>query len=34
MMDNILIDEKNYVLILEIQNKSSAQNLMQEKEKF
>ena len=33
-MDNILIDEKNYVLILEIQYKSSAQNLVQEKEKF
>lgn len=32
MMDNILIDEKNYVFILEIQNKSSAQNLVQEKE--
>ena len=31
MMDSILIDEKNYALIIEIQNKSSAQNLVQEK---
>ena len=34
MLNNILIDEKNYALILKIQNKSSAQNLVQEEEKF